>query len=486
MPEQVAIIGAGFSGLCMAITLKQAGIPFTVYEKADDLGGVWRDNTYPGAGCDVPSYLYSYSFATWRDWSRAYPGQPEVLHYLQDIADRYGIRSHIRYGTEIIDAHYDAVNQRWVLHSTDGRQHDAHVLVPAVGQLNRPKYADYPGQADFTGTTFHSARWNHDHDLTGRDVGVIGTGPSAVQFIPSIAGKVRSLTVFQRSPNWVMPKWDYRYGPGHRALFTTALGRLGYRGAWYLVGETVLYSAIRGGRLGKLVEHLCERQLRTQIQDPHLRAKLTPGFPLGCKRILISDDYYPALARKNVDLVTEKIVRFTSSGVLTADGSEHRVDTLIHGTGFTATDFLAPMTITGRDGRRLREDTWADGAAAHLGMTVPGYPNLFLLYGPNTNLGNNSVILMIEAQTRYIRDCLTAMARTGRREIEISQHAHQRYQHGLATALEATVWQAGCDSWYKTDTGKITNNWPYRAGRYRRQTRRPVPEHFPIGLISEG
>ncbi|MEU9456282.1 NAD(P)/FAD-dependent oxidoreductase [Streptomyces sp. NPDC048277] len=473
MTDHVAVIGAGFAGLCMAIRLRQAGVTsFTVYEKGDSLGGVWRDNTYPGAGCDVPSHLYSYSFAPRADWSRAYPLQPELLRYLEECADTYAIRLHIRFGTEITTAHYDEAAHEWELRTADGGCRRARILVTAVGQLNRPKFPDYEGLAEFAGTSFHSARWDHGHDLTGERVGVIGTGPSAVQFIPRIAPQARTLTVFQRSPNWVMPKWDYGYGPVHRTLFRTAVGRLAFRGGWFAFGDTVLYSAVRGGRLGRLVEYLCRRQLRTQIPDPALRTALTPDFPLGCKRILISDEYYPALARDNVEVVTEKIVRITPRGVQTADGTEHVLDTLIHGTGFTATEFLAPMTITGRSGQLLREQAWADGAAAHLGMTVPGFPNLFLLYGPNTNLGNNSVVFMIETQVRHVLDTLTAMTREGRQETEVPARAFEIFQRDLDDALRTTVWEAGCNSWYKTATGRVTTNWPYRAARYRRLIRR--------------
>ncbi|QDQ10073.1 flavin-containing monooxygenase [Streptomyces spectabilis] len=474
MTDRVAVIGAGFAGLCMAIRLTQAGVTsFTVYEKADDLGGVWRDNTYPGAGCDIPSHLYSYSFAPREDWSRAYPLQPELLRYLRDCADAHGVRPRIRFGTEIVAASYDEAKRRWELRTATGAVRHARVLVTAVGQLNRPRFPDLPGREDFAGTAFHSARWDHRHDLAGRTVGVIGTGPSAVQFVPRIAPRVRTLRVFQRSANWVMPKWDYRYGPVHQALFRTAPGRLVFRGGWFALCDTVLYSAVRGGRLGKAVEYLCRRQLRTQIADPALRARLTPDFPLGCKRVLISDDYLPALARDNVELITEKLTRITPRGVVTADGTEHALDTLIYGTGFTATEFLAPVTVTGRDGRLLREEAWADGAAAFLGMTVPGFPNLFLLYGPNTNLGNNSVVLMIEAQVRYVLDSLAALDREGRGELEVSARAYDAFQRRVQEALGETVWQAGCDSWYKTDAGKITNNWPYRAARYRSLTRRP-------------
>ncbi|WP_172384314.1 NAD(P)/FAD-dependent oxidoreductase [Streptomyces sp. MNP-20] len=473
MTDHVAVIGAGFAGLCMAMRLTRAGVTsFTVYEKADDLGGVWRDNTYPGAGCDIPSQLYSYSFAPREDWSRAYPGQAELLRYLHDCADAHGLRPRIRFGTEIVAASYDETHRRWELRTAAGRAHRARVLVTAVGQLNRPRFPDVPGRGDFAGTAFHSARWNHRHDLAGKAVGVIGTGPSAVQFVPRVARQARTLRVFQRSANWVMPKWDYRYGPVHQALFRTAPGRLAFRGGWFAFCDTVLYSAVRGGRLGKAVEYLCRRHLRTQVTDPALRAKLTPDFPLGCKRVLISDDYLPALGRDNVELITERVTRITPRGVVTADGTEHALDTLIYGTGFTATEFLAPVTVTGRDGRLLREEAWADGAAAFLGMTVPGFPNLFLLYGPNTNLGNNSVVLMIEAQVRYVLDCLATLDRDGRDAWEVSPGAFAAFQDRVQEALGETVWQAGCDSWYKTATGRITNNWPYRAARYRALTRR--------------
>jgi cation diffusion facilitator CzcD-associated flavoprotein CzcO len=471
--DQVAIIGAGFAGLCMAIQLTKAGIPFTVYEKADDIGGVWRDNTYPGAGCDVPSALYSYSFATNPRWSRAFPLQAEILDYLRGCADRYRLRPHIRFGTEITGARYD--NGIWRLHTVDGTEFTARVLIPAVGQLNRPKWPDLPDMADFTGTAFHSARWRHDHDPTGEAIAVIGTGPSAAQFIPHLAASARKLYVFQRSANWVLPKWDYRYGPGHRLLFRSVVGRLALRGLWFCFGDFVLYAAVRGQPLGRLVEWLCRRQLRIQVADPALRATLTPDFPAGCKRVLISDDYYPALARDNVEVITSPVTAVTPDGLVTADGSGYPVDTIVYGTGFTATEFLAPMEIIGRTGRKLRKDAWADGASAYLGMTVPEFPNLFLLYGPNTNLGNNSVVVMIEAQVRYVLACIR---RLGDGALEVNPAVFARYQAELATALHETVWEAGCTSWYKTASGRVTNNWPSRVLRYRDRTRRPAARDF--------
>lgn len=473
--DQVAIIGAGFAGLCMAIRLTGARIPFTVYEKADDIGGVWRDNTYPGAGCDVPSALYSYSFAVNQRWSRAFPLQDEILDYLRGCVDRYGLRPNLRFGTEIAGARYDEQAGIWRLTATDGREFTARILVPAVGQLNRPKWPDLPGQDTFLGTAFHSARWQHDHDSTGKTVAVIGTGPSAAQFIPHLAADARTLYVFQRSANWVLPKWDYRFGTGHRLLFRSVIGRLALRGLWFCFGDFVLYAAVRGRRLGRVVDFLCHRQLRTQIADESLRAKLTPDFPAGCKRILISDDYFPALARDNVEVITEPIAEITPDGLRTTDGRTVTVDTIVYGTGFTATEFLAPMEIVGRTGRRLRADAWADGAAAYLGMTVPEFPNLFLLYGPNTNLGNNSVVVMIEAQVRYVLACIR---RLGGGVLEVNPAVFARYQAELATALRDTVWEAGCTSWYKTASGRVTNNWPRRVLRYRDRTRRPAVRDF--------
>jgi cation diffusion facilitator CzcD-associated flavoprotein CzcO len=471
MPDQVAIIGAGFAGLCMAIRLTEVGIPFTVYEKADDIGGVWRDNTYPGAGCDVPSALYSYSFAVNQRWSRAFPLQDEILAYLRGCADRYGLRAHIRLSTEITGARYD--DGVWRLSSADGAEFTARVLVPAVGQLNRPKWPDLPGMDAFGGTAFHSAQWRHDHDPAGRTVAVIGTGPSAAQFVPRLAADAGRLYVFQRSANWVLPKWDYRFGRGHRLLFRSVVGRLALRGLWFCFGDFVLYAAVRGRPLGRVVDWLCRRQLRIQVTDPALRATLTPDFPAGCKRILISDDYLPALARDNVEVITSPIAAITPDGLTTRDGRRFAVDTIVYGTGFAATEFLAPMEIVGRTGRRLRADAWADGASAYLGMTVPEFPNLFLLYGPNTNLGNNSVVVMIEAQVRYVVDCIK---RGG--TLEVNPAVFDHFQSELATALHDTVWEAGCTSWYKTESGRVTNNWPRRVLSYRDRTRRPNAEDF--------
>jgi cation diffusion facilitator CzcD-associated flavoprotein CzcO len=479
--HQVAVIGAGFSGLCMAIRLKGSGIDdFAVYEKADDVGGVWRDNVYPGAGCDVPSHLYSFSFARYSGWSRAYPKQDEILAYLHRCVQRYDLAPHLRLGTEITAAEWDEDAALWRLTDASGGAHAARVLVCGVGQLNRPKYPEVPGVGSFDGTAFHSALWEATQtpeSFEGKDVAVIGTGPSAVQFIPEIAPHARRLYVFQRTANWVIPKYDYPFGPASRWTFKHVPGvRLALRGfVFTVIGETLLYSAIAGSRLGRGVQRFSARHLRKQIpDDPELRAKLTPDFPIGCKRILISDGYYPALARPNVEVVTEPVASITPRGVVTGDGVERPVSVLVYGTGFRATEFLAPIELIGRGGVRLH-DRWRDGASAYLGIAVPEFPNLFLLYGPSTNLGHNSVVYMIESQVRYILQWLRA-ARAGR--VEVAAEALAAYEAEVAELLHRTAWESGCRSWYMTSAGKVVNNWPRRCFRYRLATRRPRSRDF--------
>lgn len=466
--RHIAIIGAGFAGLCMAIRLRRAGIDdFTVFEKADDLGGVWRDNTYPGAGCDVPSILYSYSFAQHGRWSRSFPLQREILAYLHRCAEEFGLGAHIRLGTEIVSARFDESDEVWRLRTAAGDEHAARVLVSGVGQLNRPRYPDVPGMRTFGGTAFHSAEWRHDHDLTGRRVAVIGTGPSAVQFVPEIARQADKVFVYQRSANWVVPKPDREFGPRQLTLRDRITPfRLFLRGLTYMRAETVIYWAIRGGKLAGIAQYVARKHLEKQISDPFLRAKLTPDFPIGCKRILISDDWYPTLARDNVELVTEPVSRVIRSGIDTVDGVHRPVDTIVYGTGFLATEFLKPMDIVGRDGVRLH-DVWKDGAAAYLGITVPGFPNLFMLYGPGTNLGHNSIIHMIESQAAFI---LRKIREGGVHEV--TQAAYDRHQDRLAAALRDTAFSADCNSWYKNADGRVTTNWGLRTLTYRLATRR--------------
>ena len=471
---RVAILGTGFSGLGMAIALRQAGVEtFTVFEKGHGVGGTWRDNTYPGAACDVPSHLYSFSFEPRPDWSRAFSPQPEILAYLEHCAGAYGVRPHIRFGAEVTALRFDDDTATWSVTTADGDEETFDVVVSGLGQLNRPAYPSVPGRESFAGTTFHSARWDHDHELAGERVAVIGNGASAVQFIPQIQPLVDRLTVFQRSANWVMPKPDYAFPDWAKALFADhpAVERLlrhriywGFEAHWLWFKEN--------SRSGAFVEQLARRALAQAVPDPELRAVLTPDYPLGCKRVLISNDFYPAVQQPNVDIVTDRIERIVPDGVVTADGTVHEVDTIIYGTGFDTTHFLAPLEVTGRGGRSLAAD-WADGAEAHLGVTVAGYPNLFLLYGPNTNLGHNSIVFMIECQVRLIMGYLREAARAGMATVEVRSEAQSAFNRDVQDAARTTVWADRCTSWYKTDGGKITNNWTRSTLSYWWRTRRP-------------
>ncbi|MFC4586878.1 flavin-containing monooxygenase [Sphaerisporangium corydalis] len=480
MAPTVAIIGAGFGGLCMAIQLQRAGITsYTVFEKAGGVGGTWRDNTYPGAACDVPSSLYSYSFEARRDWTRRYPPQGEILAYLEECATRYGVRPHLRLNTEVTSAAYDEAAGRWRVTTSAGDEGLFDVVVSGVGQLNRPRLPDIPGMSSFGGTAFHSARWDHEHDLSGRRVAVIGNGSSAAQIIPRVALAAAHLDVYQRTPNWVVPKRNEMYGRGLRLAFRhLPLLQAADRERLYRFVETLVFPVLVGGWSKGLVTKRALGHLRQHVEDPELRAKLTPGYPIGCKRIVIDSDFYPALTRPDVDLVTDPITRIVPGGVETAGGTVREADTIVYATGFQTTDFLAPVEITGREGRGLHE-TWKDGAEAYLGVAVPHFPNLFLLYGPNTNLGHNSIILMIEAQVRYIMGCLPLLSARG--PMEVHPATMDAWRRALDRAMARTVWEASCQSWYKNAAGRVTNNWPASTSTYRRIMRSPRPGAYTYG-----
>lgn len=481
-PPEVAILGAGFGGMGMAIQLQEAGIhSFTIYEKSDGVGGTWRDNTYPGAACDAPSHLYSFSFAPNPDWSRQFAPQAEILEYLERCADDRGLRSHLRLHTAIASARFDEVEGRWHLRSTDGDEFTADVVVSGLGQLNRPSIPDLPGLDTFAGTTFHSARWNHEHALGGARVAVIGNAASAVQFVPKIATEVDHLDVFQRSPNWVLPKPDMAFTPRWKWAFRSVPGfRAAYRALIYGLLESRFLAFRYNERCGPTFEASAKKHLSRQVADPELRAKLLPTYPIGCNRMLISDDYYPALTRDNVDLVTSAIDRIEPEGIVTDDGELHPVDTIIFATGFESTKFLYPLEICGRDGRRL-DEAWADGAEAYFGTLVSGFPNLFLLYGPNTNLGHNSIVFMIEQQVRYILSCLRATHARGAQWIDVDKAIQDAHNAELQHQLAESVWAAGCSSWYRTESGKIVNNWPDFTFRFWWDLRRPRLEAFTFG-----
>ncbi|MEV4160084.1 flavin-containing monooxygenase [Nonomuraea dietziae] len=465
---RVAIIGAGFGGLCMAIRLELSGVAdYTVFEKAGGVGGTWRDNSYPGAGCDIPSHLYSYSFEKYASWTRRYPEQPEILAYLDMCADKYGVRPKIRFDTEVRSARFDG--RQWQVTTDDGTERfDA--VVSSVGQLNRPAYPEIQGTESFDGVSFHSARWKHEHDLTGRRVAVIGNGSSAAQFIPRIQPLAERLDVFQRTPNWVIPKPDSAFGPATRLALHLVPGlQRVYREWIYRYAESTLYPALARGWSANLLRKRALGHLHAQVADLALRAKLTPAFPVGCKRVVIDSSFYPALTRPNVEVVTDPIVRITPKGVETSQGLRE-ADTIIYATGFRTTEFLQPIEFTGTGGRTL-SDEWKDGAEAYLGISVPHFPNLFLLYGPNTNLGHNSIVFMIECQVRHVMACLPYLAERG--PMEVRPEAMAAWRRQLGAAMERMVWGNGCQSWYKTAHGRVTNNWPGPTTLYRRLTALP-------------
>jgi cation diffusion facilitator CzcD-associated flavoprotein CzcO len=476
---RVLVIGTGFGGIGMAIQLLKAGYTqLSLLEKEAELGGCWRDNRYPGAACDVPSHLYSYSFEPKSDWSRKYAPQAEILAYLQHCARKYGVRERIHFNAEVVDARYDAGQALWTVQLKNGESLQAEVLISACGQLNRPAYPKLKGIERFRGAQFHSARWDHGVDLQGKRVAVIGTGASAIQFVPQIVPKVEHLSLFQRSAPYVIPKPDRAYGALDRTLFRRLPGLLPLsRAAQYCLHETRALGFTRYSALMALPKWGWQRFLRREVEDLALRDRLLPDYPLGCKRILLANDYYAALARPNAEVVTEAIREVSEKGVITADGVEHPADVLIYGTGFQALDFLAPMRVHGLGGLDLNQ-AWKDGAEAYLGVTVSGFPNLFLLYGPNTNLGHSSIVYMLESQIHYVMEALKLLRRRGAKALEVKPDVQQQFNARLQERIGHTVWNGGCTSWYKTESGKNTNNWPGYTFEYRRATRRLRAEDY--------
>jgi len=476
LSTRIAIIGAGHSGICMGMKLKHAGIEdFVILEKAPTLGGTWRDNTYPGASCDAPSFLYSFSFAQKTDWSRRFAWQPELLAYSAECAIKAGLMPHFRFRTEVARLRFDEARNRWELTCADGQTIEAEFVVTAVGQLHRPATPAIPGRESFAGRQFHSARWDHSVDLTAGRVAVIGNAASAVQFVPQIAPLVMQLTIFQRSANWLLPRKDKLYSPRLHRMMTRWpwLARLRHNFQWFFFGEMQLTPLMKQVRpVQWAARQYSLLHLRRQVRDRALRARLVPDYPIGAKRVLFNDDYYPTLNRTNVRLVTDPIERITATGVRTENGEVHEADVIIYATGFSATDFLAPMEVSGLGGRDLR-DEWRHGAHAYLGIVVSGFPNLFMLYGPNTNLGHNSILVMIEAQTAYIIDALRQMEARGVKRLDVKRAVMDEYNRILQQDLAKSVWAADKASWYKLADGTITNNWPHSTIHYRRLLRKP-------------
>jgi cation diffusion facilitator CzcD-associated flavoprotein CzcO len=478
---RVAILGAGFAGLGMAIKLKQAGIEdFVVLERDSDVGGTWWANTYPGCQCDIPSHLYSYSFALNPEWTRTYPKQPEIARYLRDCAERFGIVEHLRLGCEVTGAQWDEADQRWRLETTAGAL-SAQVCVAAPGPLSDPAIPELPGLETFAGESFHTARWRHDVALAGRRVAVVGTGASAIQAVPAIQPSVGHLDVFQRTPPWVMPHRDRPITRMERAVYRRApalqriVRSLVYWSRELLVPGLAYRPALMGG-----VERIARRHLERQVRDPQLRAKLLPSYRIGCKRILPSNHWYPALTQPNVDLVTEPIREIRPEGIVTADGALHEADVIIFATGFHVTDIQWADRIRGRGGVGL-DAAWQGSPQAYRGTTVAGFPNLFLLVGPNTGLGHNSIVFMIESQLAYVMDALRTMRERGARAVEVRADAQARYNDRLQRRLQGTVWNSGgCQSWYIDANGRNSTIWPTFTWRYWQQTRRFDAEAYEV------
>ncbi len=463
------IVGTGFGGIGTAIELKRAGFhQVTLLERAHEPGGVWRENTYPGAACDIPSPLYSFSFEPNPFWPKRYAMQPDIHAYLKRVISKYGIEPHIRYGREVTSATFD--HGRWRVETAQGETFEADVFVPAVGQMSRPALPAIPGRESFAGAAFHSAEWDHDIPLAGKRIAVIGTGASAIQFVPEIRKTAAHVTVFQRTAPYIMAKHDGRYATWQKLLFQRLPAtQLFGRARIFLLAEYATYAMTRHPLLAKGFELRTAQLRRRHLKDRKLRHRVKPHYPLGCKRILFTNDYLPALAEPNVSVESDRIDEITPRGVRTADGVEHEADVLIYGTGFKATEFLGPIKVLGREGRSLAE-TWRGGARAYLGMAIPGFPNLFCVYGPNTNLGAGSIIYMIERQARYVRQAVEQLARPGVSSLEVRQEVEERYDREVQTRLGHSVWSA-CTSWYRQADGRVSTNWPGLVTEYDRRTR---------------
>ena len=469
----IAIIGAGFSGLGLGIRLKQAGYEnFTIYEQADGVGGTWRANTYPGCGCDVPSHLYSFSFAPKADWSSIYPGQAEILEYLESLVSKFGLEPHIRFRTEIKRCSFDEAHSRWRLVAENGEDSFADILVGATGPLSKPDDKKFEGMESFKGRIFHSAEWDHAVDLSGKTVALIGTGASAIQIAPAILPRTKRLFLFQRTPPWIFPRLDRAYSSDERRRFARQpwLRRL-YRTAIYWKLESRAMSFLGSERIRKIGVRWAKQFIADSIPNPALRQKVTPDYELGCKRVLISDDYYSALNDSKLELVDEAVARFDTHGVMTRSGRHVPVDVAILATGFRATEFVSPLIVEGRDGADL-STLWRKAAESYLGTTVHHFPNLFTLVGPNTGLGHNSIIFMLEAQIHYVMQCIRRMGAGEFKRFEVLPRVQEGFVERIQADMTKTVWLSGCKSWYQSDDGRVFTLWPGFTWQYWLRTRR--------------
>jgi cation diffusion facilitator CzcD-associated flavoprotein CzcO len=476
----VAVVGGGFGGVAALVMLRRAGYDdVTVFERSDRIGGVWHDNRYPGAACDVPSHLYEFSFAPNPRWSRRYAPQSEIQAYLEDVVRSHGAGDRIRLGTEVRGARWDEDRRGWLLETSAGT-HEADVLVTACGQLSVPKVPSIPGLESFEGPAFHTARWREDVDVSGKRVAVVGTGCSAIQVVPAIQPVVEHLDVYQRSPGWTFPRMDFEYSPRAKRMFERfpVVQRLDRASilAFHELGALAMTSQ---PWLRVPFRAIGRRQINKAITDPSLRRKVTPADDVGCKRVMLTDDWYPALAQPNVELVVDRIASVTPTGVLTENGVERPADALVLATGFKTHGFVAPMEVIGAGGRALA-DEWDEVARAYLGLSVPGFPNMFLLYGPNTNGGTGSVIYTIEAGVRHVISALRSLDRARATRIEVRREAADAFDRELRQALSQTVWHTGCTSWYLDERGNDPNQWPWRWGQYRRRTSAVTAEAYEV------
>jgi cation diffusion facilitator CzcD-associated flavoprotein CzcO len=482
--RSVAVVGAGFGGVGAAVMLRRAGYDdVAVFERGERVGGVWHHNTYPGAACDVPSHLYEFSFAPNPRWSRRYAPQAEIQAYLEDVARRHGVLDQIRTSTEVKRASWDDERSKWVLETSAGT-HEADVLVTACGQLSVPAVPPIPGLASFSGPAFHTAEWRHDVELAGKRVAMVGTGCSAIQVVPAIQPIVERVDVYQRSPGWTFPKMDYAYKERTKRLFErfpviqrldrAAILAFMELGAAAMTSQRWLLWPFRAA---------ARRQITKAIEDPELRRKVTPTDEVGCKRLMLTDEWYPTLTKPNVELVTDRIAEVTGTAIRTEDGTERPADVLVLGTGFKTHGFVAPMEIVGPGGRTLA-DEWADVPRAYLGMTVPGFPNMFLLYGPNTNGGTGSVIYTIEAGMDHVIAALDELGRAEARRIEVRRQTAEAFDRELRAALAKTVWHTGCTNWYVDEKGNDPNQWPWLWSSYRRRTARIDPGVYELSTAA--
>jgi cation diffusion facilitator CzcD-associated flavoprotein CzcO len=471
----IAVVGAGFGGVGAAAMLRRAGYDdVVVFERGERVGGVWHHNTYPGAACDVPSHLYEFSFAPNPRWSRRYSPQAEIQSYLEDVARRYGVLERVRTGTEVRAAQWSEERGGWLI-ATSAGEYEADVLITACGQLSVPSVPPIPGLERFQGPAFHTAQWRHDVDLAGNRVAVIGTGCSAIQVVPSIQPFVSHVDVFQRSPGWTIARMDFAYSERTKRLLERfpALQRLD-RASIFAFHEFAAAAMTSKPWLRPVFRAMCRFQITRQIKDPELRRKVTPTDEIACKRVMVTDDWYTTLTKPNVSLVTERVAEVTEGGVRTADGVEHPADVLVLATGFKTHGFVAPMEITGPGGRTLSEQ-WAGVPRAYLGLSVPGFPNMFLIYGPNTNGGSGSVIYTIEAGVGHVIAALRELERARAHRIEVRREAADAFDGELRAALRGTVWHTGCTNWYVDENGNDPNQWPWLWSTYRRRTETIAP-----------